>query len=155
VTPEHEQEYLSRLRPLAPIFDSLDTRRPDATLGYDLFADAVYWSDELPDHASLPFDLDVTLIRPMLRHRTCTMLGLESSFGRCWEIALGLFPSWVGFAPDRVHPAAEVLDSARAMIASGAREVRLLGRLSDRCNRQEEARRSGDRGLGIAFDHGG
>jgi hypothetical protein len=87
---------------LAPILDGLK-KAADARLHYDLFADAIVWSDELP----APEDrLAIGMIAPQLRgiwrFRTSLILGQPvEKFRSAWEEALKCFPNWPGFDPKR------------------------------------------------------
>jgi hypothetical protein len=79
---------------------------PAANLQYHLFADAIYWSDELE---TLPSELD-DAFRVVLNHRTSLLLGDIGRFKEVWEAAKVCFPKWVGFRPERCTANAEIAD---------------------------------------------
>ncbi len=76
----------------------------DPKLLYDMLADAVVWSDEWPELGSndnLELANAVGWLRLVVRHRTCVMLGQGSEYEPFWRRAQELFPTWVGFRPER------------------------------------------------------
>jgi hypothetical protein len=75
---------------------------PRATLHYDLFADALVWSDELPKHDENGRLVLCWCLRTVWRYRTSLVLGVPDERCRAdWEEAMRLFPKWPGFAPSR------------------------------------------------------
>jgi hypothetical protein len=95
-------EQAQGLREITPYILQLE-EDSDAKVGYDLFADALVWSDERP---LPPLDgkdpVDVTCLRAVLHYRTSLILGRPNAkYRSAWEEAQGLFPTWPGFAPKR------------------------------------------------------
>lgn len=93
------------LAELMMIADELNRTIKDsnARVLYDLFADALYWTDELP-RGSGPEPLGYSCLRPILRHRT-SLIAHEGDerFLDIWTKATSLFPKWVGFSPERLR----------------------------------------------------
>ena len=77
--------------------------KPDAVLHYDLFADALVWSDELPAPADRAGDILIgSELRGVWHFRTTLILGQpKEKFRAAWEDALKCFPDWPGFDPKR------------------------------------------------------
>jgi hypothetical protein len=77
--------------------------KPDAVLHYDLFADALVWSDELPAPADRGGDiLFGSELRGVWHFRTTLILGApKEKFRAAWEEAMRCFPNWPGFDPKR------------------------------------------------------
>src|SRR5262249_52039543 len=66
---------------------------------YHLLADAIYWSDELPQ--CLPW-LAENALRLVIRYRTSLVLGKpDVRCDRFWREALKQFPRWIGFRRSR------------------------------------------------------
>src|ERR1035438_277487 len=90
---------------LAPFLQGL-TKDANARIYYDLFADALVWSDEVPpadspDRASF----SAAELRGVWRFRTTLILGQPAEkFRAAWEEALKCFPNWPGFDPKRRDP---------------------------------------------------
>lgn len=77
-----------------PILDS-------PTMVYDVFADAIVWSDEFPPIKERS-QSDYWCLRPVVRYRTSVILGSpDVELSMYWEKAFELFPNWPGFEPDR------------------------------------------------------
>jgi hypothetical protein len=73
---------------------------PQADLGYDLFADALVWSDERPSLQECGDEsaMIVSCLRSILHYRTTIILGApDETFREIWEAAELLFPTWPGF----------------------------------------------------------
>jgi hypothetical protein len=87
---------------LASILDGLK-QATDARLHYDLFADALVWSDELPAPEDRPTaGMIAHQLRGIWRYRTSLILGEpEQKFRAAWEEAQKCFPNWPGFEPTR------------------------------------------------------
>jgi hypothetical protein len=90
----------SDLHLIASVVSSLKYSR-EAFVTYDIFSDALIWSDEMPDPGveTLPY---YSYFRPVLRYRSSLILGVPED--RCrtqWEEAIRCFPKWPGFNPDR------------------------------------------------------
>jgi len=103
----HNDECTRALKSIAPQLNHLkvDDR---ATIGYDLFADALVWSDEYPE----AMDEDVQsyqCLRIVLRYRTAGLLGEhEDALEVYWNAAKELFPDWPGFRRERCTRSAEL-----------------------------------------------
>jgi hypothetical protein len=87
---------------MAPILDKLK-HAIDARMHYDLFADALVWSDELPALEDRPAcDLVGSKLRGIWNFRTSLILGQpKEKFRPAWEEAMKWFPNWPGFDPKR------------------------------------------------------
>lgn len=75
---------------------------PEAVIGFEALAGALYWSDEVPRLD----DPDYTSwLRPILRYRTTVILGEpDQRYEDAWRQAKRLFPKWPGFASERCRP---------------------------------------------------
>lgn len=72
---------------------------PSARVDYHLFADAIYWSDEIPQEIDPPTE---NYLRPVLRYRTTIILGApDEKWRRFWDEAMRQFPKWIGFRAER------------------------------------------------------
>jgi hypothetical protein len=93
---------MSKFQAIAAHLQSL-AKNPQAMPHYDLFADALVWSDEVP--SPLPIadqNIDVTCLRGVWHYRSSMILGKPEERHRpAWEAALELFPLWPGFDPAR------------------------------------------------------
>jgi hypothetical protein len=101
----------ARMAELAPFLRELRPS-PNATISYDLFADALWWSDERPEDG-YGFDR----MRSLLHYRTSIILGQRPvRFDEEeWNAARRLFPEWPGFDPRRSVPEhRSLLESFRA-----------------------------------------
>jgi hypothetical protein len=85
------------LREIAALFASQRAAAWDATPRYDMLSDSLVWTNELPE----PDGRNVSPIRPVIRHRTCLILGIPPEFPEWWTTAQSLFPTWIGFSPAR------------------------------------------------------
>lgn len=82
---------------------------PTATLHYDVFSDALTWSDERPRHRRAR---DLWCMRPIFRYRTGLILGLElEEFKESWNAGKSIFPSWIGFRQERCEPNAILVET--------------------------------------------
>ena len=89
---------------------------PGAHVFYDLFADALVWSDEIPQPDSAGMEpAHVWELRGAWRYRTLLILGQAGErFRDAWEEAEKCFPAWPGFDPKRRDPSlAEVFNRLR------------------------------------------
>jgi hypothetical protein len=102
---------------LAPLLNPLKPD-PNATMHYDLFADALVWSDEIPSPADVKGDVLVgSELRGVWHFRTTLILAQpKEKFRPAWEEALRCFPNWPGFDPKR-------RDTALAAAFSAMREA--------------------------------
>lgn len=91
---------VANLHIIAVAFQDVRHAAPDAEVFYDMLSDGLVWSDELPQE----FLRDIHLVRPVLRHRTCIILGEPSHYEPWWNEAKRLFPDWVGFLAARAVP---------------------------------------------------
>lgn len=97
---------IDQLKSVASACRRMNVPSPNADLRYDVMADSVYWTDEVP--SPLPFEWDV--MRFITHHRTRLILGEgESPYTELWNRAKELFPEWVGFRADRCLPSSEVV----------------------------------------------
>jgi hypothetical protein len=76
-------------------------------LEYHVFADAVFWSDELP--RPIPTDLEDSF-RFVINHRTSILLGETGQFPEVWNAAKECYPDWPGFLPYRCTANAEIAE---------------------------------------------
>ena len=76
-------------------------------LEYHVFADAVFWNDELP--RPIPTELD-DAFRLVINHRTSLLLGEAGQFPEVWNVAQECYPDWPGFLPDRCASNPEIAD---------------------------------------------
>jgi hypothetical protein len=74
-----------------------------ARLFYDLFADALVWSDEVPPPDWPDRDsFSASDLRGLWRYRTTLILGQPEEKRRpAWDEAMKCFPNWPGFDPKR------------------------------------------------------
>lgn len=90
---------------IAVRFSAISIADPNATICYDVMADGIYWSDELPQ----VFPEDLLAVRILLHHRTAVLLQEASEETQVWWIfAQKYFPGWVGFLPERCTPTTEL-----------------------------------------------
>lgn len=89
----------------APLFRALDHPSDDARPFYDALSDAIVWTDELPEEDPAEW----WDIRPLLRHRTCMIVGERSEFEAWWLKGKELFPQWVGFSQERSAQSPRIL----------------------------------------------
>lgn len=92
---------------------------PAAKLEYHLFADAIYWSDELE---GLPGELD-DAFRVVLNHRTSLLAGEAGRFPEVWEAAQKYFPQWIGFRPERCAANADIAERIIRIRRVSARQM--------------------------------
>jgi hypothetical protein len=98
------------LRELDGLTAELDNVRllPGATMGYDLIADAIVWSDEYPSSPARPM-AEYQCLKAVLRYRTSLLTEIpDERCRRYWEHAKALFPNWAGFTPSRRVPSDEL-----------------------------------------------
>lgn len=86
---------------LRAVFQRKSSAEPSAQARYDMLADAVYWTDELPRPGECDPNIEWSYIRLVLRHRTLTVLDQASEYGDWWVAARAAFPAWVGFLDQR------------------------------------------------------
>lgn len=73
----------------------------DASVHYDLFSDALHWSDEIPELGTRK-PRDYWCLRPVLRYRTTIILGApDGELEEFWTEARAQFPHWPGFQLSR------------------------------------------------------
>jgi hypothetical protein len=90
------------LQEIAPVLQGL-RKEPDARINYDLFADALIWSDEFPRAEEyVRRAINPSCMRGILNFRTSLILEHpREKFRAAWEEAKRLFPDWPGFSPER------------------------------------------------------
>jgi hypothetical protein len=95
---------LKELEAIAPYLNSL-VASEEAIVGYDLFADGLIWSDEVPTNL-VESDISLSCLRPVLRYRTSLILACPvAKYLYCWKTAQEFFPDWPGFNPRRSNGA--------------------------------------------------
>ena len=106
ITPEIVNSAITALRKHRGKWGSF---APDAApkLEYHVFADAVFWSDELP--RPIPGELD-DAFRLVINHRTSLLLGETGRFPEVWNVAKECYLDWPGFRSDRCNANAEIAD---------------------------------------------
>jgi hypothetical protein len=110
---EAAQAALARL---APVLRGLK-HSPDATTFYDMFSDALIWSDEWPGARVLRTIKGWQVLRFVFHFRTLLILGrseetepdpesqvFAAERREIWNEARRLFPEWPGFDPRRCSP---------------------------------------------------
>ena len=103
-------EWFENLATIASEFNAL-TKSADAKLQYDLFADAISWSDELPSGASGD---SLYLFRSLVHYRTGLIINEPKPAGHpFWLSAKEAFPNWPGFDEDRCRPDEKLADFYR------------------------------------------
>ncbi|MCA9052087.1 MAG: hypothetical protein KDA89_25290 [Planctomycetaceae bacterium] len=76
---------------------------PNATVKYDLLANALIWPDELPAPQQPGEFSKLSMVRVLQRHRTTVILGTPSlELEKYWLLGKRLFPQWCGFQQDRI-----------------------------------------------------
>lgn len=82
---------------LAPMLNALQSD-PQAMMHYDLLADALVWSDEVPTPekcGDIPVGAE---LRGIWNYRTSLILGQpKEKYRAAWEEAMRCFPNWPGF----------------------------------------------------------
>lgn len=87
-------QHLARLKTMAPSMRRAK-KSAKAALSYSVLADALYWSDEIPQFDDTVAD---DLVRFLLRYRTTLVLGHpQKALEPYWNEALRQFPEWIGF----------------------------------------------------------
>jgi len=122
-----ELEFESQFEAIAQDMNA-SRANPTATLGYDVLADGLIWSDEYP--ASLPGrSKDFECVRILLRYRTSLLFGEpDEFFQRYWELAMRLFPRWAGFEPSRLRWSADLQSCYQRLQSQNMRLIdRLMG----------------------------
>jgi hypothetical protein len=103
----------------APLFREIAVADPRSSVFYEILSDSLMWSDETPEVTEERDPRDWWCIRPVLRHRTCLILGIASEFEAWWERARALFPQWIGFLPERCAATSELI----AIYQSGSEKL--------------------------------
>jgi|SRR5579875_459617 hypothetical protein len=99
--------YLDALKGLAQKMTSMRLSK-SPTLNYHTLADAIYWSDEIPRRLSAEED---DALRALLRFRTSLILSEPEERLKCfWEVGKEFFPTWIGFAEERVSANPSVIE---------------------------------------------
>lgn len=111
--------WLARIAPALQALKALT----EVTVSYDLFSDALKWSDETP--ACFPENAEAcNCLRGLWRYRTSLILGQPQDRHReLWGAALRAFPEWPGFLPERRDPSLKPVYEAAAKKSLGAWEA--------------------------------
>lgn len=73
--------------------------RPEAVIKYHLLADAIYWTDEIPEKLD---SFSENCLRFVLRYRTTLLIGEpDEKWKMHWEVAKREFGGWIGFSSTR------------------------------------------------------
>ena len=111
---------------------------PTAQVHYDLLADALVWSDELPCEISGrrgEFDC----IKLLWRYRTTMLLGKpDNSFRPYWVRARAIFPNWAGFHFSRLKATEELVEFYRREHDRGIRSLEECVNVDERHDRRPE-----------------
>lgn len=100
-------DYFAHLERIAVEMDRTRVS-PDAVIGYNVLADALFWSDEYPHDITGRIE-QFDCVKLLLRYRTTLLLGSpDDLFRPYWERARELFPNWAGFSPARLIPSEEL-----------------------------------------------
>ena len=119
---------MNALETHASHLNSLCEPDANATIDYDVLADAIIWSDETND--ATPIDV-IHALRQLRHYRTHVMLENDEPNNDVWRHCLTLFPHWVGFLPERRTPTPELLDEYRRGDVSSRWCLRQLERESE------------------------
>jgi hypothetical protein len=96
--PSLNEVLMREYQKLAKFLNNLPTD-PNARVSYDVFADALIWSDEVPPQ-DFPDRLSFSAadLRGIWRYRTTLILGRPEEKRRdAWDEAMKCFPNWPGF----------------------------------------------------------
>jgi hypothetical protein len=109
-------EWIARLAEIAHAMNGL-AKSPNATVGYELLSDSLWWSDELPaDGPTLGEDC----LRLILNYRTGLIINQpKPEFLGYWHAAKRAFPKWPGFAVERCTPDEALAAIYRRSASSG------------------------------------
>ena len=99
-------QLVEALSALAPSLARLE-KSESAKVRYELLSGSLIWSDELPSDSGP----DKDCLRYVLKYRTGLIIGEpESAFATVWQEAVRLFPTWIGFLPERTTYSHELAD---------------------------------------------
>jgi len=74
---------------------------PEAKIFYDIWSDALVWSDEQLESTTTEV---IWGLRTLRYYRTHLMLDNAEPDNEVWDYCRLLFPNWVGFLPERRKP---------------------------------------------------
>ena len=98
----NKQDIFDEYTRMAPTMEALQ-RSSSGCISYHLLADALYWSDEIPDQMN---SFSENCLRLILRYRTTLILGSpDEKWQPYWDEAVRRFPKWIGFDLQRADPA--------------------------------------------------
>jgi hypothetical protein len=118
-----QDEVIAKLATIAKVMNTL-TKSPDATISYDMLADALWWSDELPAIGTIPGD---GCLRPVVHYRTSVII--NKPVPEClpyWLAAKMKFPNWPGFDTERCKPDEELAALYRKSKTKGLLSLNLI-----------------------------
>lgn len=128
-----ETEWLAdELRRNARALNARRRRWPLSGPSYYILADALAWADEAPPWPLSKIRGAENALRCLWHYRTGLILGEERPFAELWELAVQLFPRWVGFHPSRRLPSRRFRLIFRAGRRASARWLVELEREIDR-----------------------
>lgn len=94
----HLSDIEKELETIAPLMNA-QRRSRFARPRYHLLADALFWTDEIPEGIS---EVGEDALRFILRYRTSLLMSNpQSEFELLWRTARNAFPEWAGFSLDR------------------------------------------------------
>lgn len=108
---EHPLDPFQTLSRHAAHFNALQKPAASPQVFFDVLAGGLMWSDEMAEDTPLEA---VRALRLLIAYRAGLMLDEpREEYRALWEHALGLFPQWVGFHPERRRPSPELLEAHR------------------------------------------
>ena len=101
------QELIEELRKHASKLNALSEPLPGATVFYEVMSGGLVWSDEKIE--GVPVEV-IWALRPLWAFRSSLIAEAPQEKWRSyWDICRTIFPSWVGFRPERSTPSPELL----------------------------------------------
>ncbi|MFO0812474.1 MAG: hypothetical protein U0796_04615 [Gemmatales bacterium] len=105
-------------------------------VSYEIMSGALIWSDET--HSELPVEV-IWALRCIVAYRTSLMLNKpREELKPMWDLALSLFPKWVGFQPERRQPSAKLMQVYRRGNVSLKKCLRDMVREMDKGDAKQE-----------------
>ena len=101
------QELLASLQPYVARLNALSEPLPSATVFYEVMSGGLVWSDEVIRDVPTPV---IWALRPLFAYRTSLILGTpQVKWSSYWNACFAMFPSWIGFRPERSVATPELL----------------------------------------------